>query len=99
MVRTLNSLDGDGYDIIMSREIKTLATESGKALVGLMRNESAATVKDLEKLISELDIRLVNIRKEGLIRRFDSKRLIQVFSFYSSLYYFSEDILAEMESL
>ncbi len=99
LVRTLNSLDGDGYDIVMSRELKNLAAESGKALVSLVKSESSPATNDLKQLISDLDIKLVNIRKEGLIRRFDSKRLIQVFSFYSSLYYFSEDILAGIENL
>ena len=45
-------------------------------------------------MIAALDTKLLTLRKEGLIRRFDSPRLIQVFSFYSSLLYFTEDILA-----
>lgn len=99
MVRTLNSLSGDGYDIIMSRELKKLAEESGNALILFIKNEALTAKKDLKKLIADLDIKLVNIRKEGLIRRFDSKRLTQVFSFYSSLHYFSEDILSGMNSI
>ena len=45
---------------------------------------------------SDLDEKLIHIRKEGLIRRFDYKKLIQVFSFYSSLLYFTDDILSGM---
>ncbi|WP_300460787.1 FUSC family protein [Desulfobacula sp.] len=94
MVRTLNSLDDDGYDIIMSPELKKLAEESGKTLSATMKNEFLVTTNKLENMVTDLDIKLLNIRKEGLIRRFDSKKLIQVFSFYSSLQYFAEDILA-----
>lgn len=95
MVRTLNSLDGNGYDIIMSQELEMLARGSGKTLVALMKNESLSERNDLKDMVDALDIKLLNIRKEGFIRRFDSKRLIQVFSFYSSLLYFAEDILVE----
>jgi len=43
-----------------------LIAESGKALWGLVRNKSTPAINDLEKLISELDIRIVNIRNELL---------------------------------
>jgi hypothetical protein len=56
-------------------------------------NEHSAIKDELEQTLSELDARLVSIRKEGSIRRFDSKKLVQVFSFYSSLLYFADDIL------
>lgn len=93
MVRTLNSMDEAGYDIIMSQELKTLGKKSGNALVMLMNNKPLPAKNDIECTIKAMDIKLLNLRKEGLIRRFDSKRLIQVFSFYSSLLYFTEDIL------
>ena len=99
MVRTLNSLDDNGYAIIMSQELEELAQQSGKALVILMKNESLSVTNDLANKIAALDTKLLTIRKEGLIRRFDSKKLIQVFSFYSSLLYFAEDILAGTKKL
>jgi len=94
MVRALNALDDDGYDIIMSGELKKLAEKSGRALVLFINNEYSAIRDDLEKTISELDDRLGSIRKEGLVRRFHSGKLVQVFSFYSSLLYFADDILS-----
>jgi hypothetical protein len=94
MVRTLNSLDDNGYDIIMSRELEMLAKESGKTLVRVMKNESLPLLNDIENIIAVLEANLLNIRKQGLIHRFDLKRLTQVFSFYSSLLYFAQDILA-----
>ncbi len=93
MVRTLNSLDENGYDIIMADELEALAKESGDTLVRLMKNDALPEAKTLEARVADLDTKLINIRKEGLIRRFDSKRLIQVFSFYSSLLYFAQDII------
>ena len=94
MVRALNALDDQGYEIIMSPELKRLADTSGRALVMLMRNNPSTVKDELERIIAELDAKLLTIRKEGLIRRFDSQKLLQVFSFYSSLRYYSEDILA-----
>ncbi len=99
MVRTLNSLDENGYDIIMADELQALAKESGDTLVRLMKNDALPEAKTLEARVAALDTKLINIRKEGLIRRFDSKRLIQVFSFYSSLLYFAQDIIDSTKKL
>jgi uncharacterized membrane protein YgaE (UPF0421/DUF939 family) len=100
MVRALNSLEEDGCEIIMSPELKKLAKESGKALVMLMKNEmSPGNEADLEAVVGTLEEKLLKVRREGLIRRFDSKRLIQVFSFYSSLLYFAEDILSGIKEV
>ena len=94
MARALNALDDNGYEIIMSQELKKVAEKSGRALVVFVKNEPLTVKDDLERTISELNAKFLNIREEGLIRRFDSKKLIQVFSFYSSLLYFSDDILS-----
>ena len=95
MVRTLNALEEDGFDIIMAQELTDLARESGNTLVSIMKNKPMHANNPLAEIIAALDSKLLTLRKEGLIRRFDSPRLIQVFSFYSSLLYFTEDILAE----
>jgi uncharacterized membrane protein YccC len=97
MVRALNALDDNGYEIILSGELKDLAQKSGHALIMLVKNEPLTMKNDLARTVSELDAGLVNIRREGLIRRFDLQKLVQVFSFYSSLLYFTDDILAGME--
>ena len=99
MVRTLNSIEGDGYDIIMATELKTIARESGKALVKMMKNDPLPRENTLENTVADLDKKLSTLRKEGLIKRFDSKKLIQIFSFYSSLLYFAEDILSATKKL
>lgn len=99
MVRILNSLDSDGYDIIMSKELKAISQESGDALVALIKNDPSYDRKRLETMINDMDSRLLDIRKEGLIRRFDLKRLVQVVSFYNSLEYFAEDIFSGAEKL
>ncbi|MBI9083491.1 MAG: FUSC family protein [Desulfobacterales bacterium] len=99
MVRALNAIEDNGYDIIMAQELKMIAEKSGKALVMFVKNEPLAVKNDLERTVSELDAKFLDIRKEGLIRRFDTKKLIQVFSFYSSLLYFTDDILAGMNEL
>ena len=96
MVRSLNALDDEGYEIIMARELEKIAEISGKALVMFVRNEAQDVQQELALTIAALDAKLVDIRREGRIRRFDSEKLVQVFSFYSSLLYFSDDILASL---
>lgn len=96
MVRTLNSPGRQDYDIIMARELETIAKESGKTLSAIMGGHipPANEADELEQAIAALDTRLITIRNQGMIRRFDTDKLIQVFSFYSSLRYFAEDILS-----
>ncbi len=92
MARALNALDDSGYDIIMARELKQLADQSGRALVRFVKNTPATDPQGLEQAVSVLKTTFLTIRKEGLIRRFDAEKLVQVFSFYSSLLYFADDI-------
>jgi len=99
MVRTLNSLDSNGYDIIMSKELMAISRASGDALVALMKNDPSFDRKKLETLVHKLDSRLLDIRQEGLTARFDLKRLVQVFSFFNSLEYFAEDILSGADKI
>ena len=98
MVRILNSLDTTGYDIIMAKELMAISKASGDALVGLMKNDPFDKT-ELERLVQEMDSKLLNIRKEGLTARFDVKHLVQVFSFFSSLKYFAEDILSGADKI
>jgi len=94
MARALNALDDSGYDIIMARELQHLADQSGRALVRFVKNGALTDQGDLEQAVSVLKTTFLTIRKEGLIRRFDAEKLVQVFSFYSSLVYLADDILA-----
>jgi hypothetical protein len=77
---------------------KVLCT-ANRLFVVFVKNEPLTVKDDLERTIAELNAKFLNIREEGLIRRFDSKKLIQVFSFYSSLLYFSDDILSGINEL
>ncbi len=94
MVRILNSLDGEGYDIIMAKELSAIALESSRILIALMTDNPDIGHEQLSDLLDILDKRLSGIRKEGLIQRFDLNHLVQVVSFYSSLKYYAEDILS-----
>ena len=94
MTRILNGLDGLGHDIIMAGELEEIAVTAGQTLKDLNTGKCIADTQKLSHLIQNLDKRLNDIRKEGLTTRFDIKRLVQVFSFYNSLKYYAEDILA-----
>lgn len=94
MTRILNGINGKGYDIIMSKELTQIADATGATLTALMTDRADIGMEDLQNGITAMDSRLMDIRKEGSIRRFDLDHLIQVISFYSSLKYYAEDILA-----
>jgi len=94
MVRILNSLDGEGYDIIMAKELSDISRNSSRILIALMTDNPDIGHEQLAALLDTLERRLSDIRKEGLIRRFDLNHLLQVVSFYNSLKYYAEDILA-----
>lgn len=81
----------------MSRELRKIAAVSGEALVKFVRNEQLHVKQDLARAVAERDVKLIDIRREGLIRRFDSQKLVQVFSFYSSLLSFADDILPSLD--
>ena len=94
MARTLNTIDDQGFDIIMSRELVGLAQNACDVLVAFMEGRKHTGAKTLEAALADLDDKLIHLRRNGRIKRFDSKRLVQIFSFYSSLHYFAQDILA-----
>lgn len=99
MARILNSLTGPGHDIILAKELCDLSKTSGKALNDLIKGDPDCPLEELATMVRDLDEKLLAIRKEGLTHRFDLKRLVQVFSFYNSLKYFAEDILAEARGM
>ncbi len=94
MVRTLNALPGNGFEIILSQELSALARAAANTLRAVVADAPDTGADGLAACIQALDNGLINIRRDGRIRRFDSKRLVQIFSFYSSLVYFSQDVLA-----
>ena len=94
MVRILNGIDGEGYDIIMAKELEAIGRASSHTLIALMTNAEDIGREQLAGQVTALDKRLADVREEGLIRRFDLKHLVQVVSFYNSLKYYAEDILA-----
>jgi len=95
MARILNSLKGQGHEIILSRELLDLAQISGKTLNALVKDDPNCPLEELDRMIRDIDDKVVAIRREGLTSRFSLNRLVQVFSFYNSLKYFAEDILKE----
>ncbi|WDP84356.1 MAG: FUSC family protein [Desulfobacter sp.] len=99
MARILNSLEGEGHEIIMANELEAMTRVSGHLLICLVTNNPNLEKEKLARMINELDTRLLGIRKEGLTARFDLKRLVQVFSFYNSFKYYAEDILAGAERI
>ncbi len=99
MAKILNGLPSDGFKIIMAPEMEQIAKVAGQTLIALNSESGRLDTDELTRLVSHMENRLADIRKEGLTARFDLRRLVQVLSFYNCLKYYAEDILEGAEQL
>lgn len=92
MQHALNSVAGKGYEILMEKELRTLATVTMEAMhtVGCGQCPDAAqltaTLQQTEKVLKKL-------RNDGVTRRFDLQKLIQFFAFYHGIVSMAKEML------
>lgn len=103
MVRTLNVTEGARFDIIMEKELTVLAKQSKEALMILVGNHASAGpgstgTAHLSQAIAATEERLHALRSQGVTTRFDLHKLEQFYSFYHSMHYLAEDLVAAVES-
>ncbi|MBI9112972.1 FUSC family protein [Maridesulfovibrio ferrireducens] len=92
MLHALNNVHGEGYEIIMKEELRTLSKVSAES----MRAISAGKTPDEEALQNAFDAalkRLEALRKEGVTRRFYLQKMVQFFAFYHSTQFICKDLL------
>jgi len=92
MLQALNNEQGQGYEIIMERELRELATVTVEGMrdIAFGRTPPADL---LEKALDESETRLHELRKDGSTRRFHLQKLVQFFAFYHSAHSMGRDIL------
>ncbi|CCO24090.1 FUSC family protein [Maridesulfovibrio hydrothermalis] len=92
MLQTLNNVDGEGYDILMKNELRTLS----KVTVQAMRDIGSMKIPDENALQEALDSaqnKLEDLRNEGKTRRFYLQKMVQFFAFYHSAQFICKDLL------
>ncbi len=92
MLTTLNNVQGDGYDIIMQQELSVLAKTTSKAMRDI-GSKKIPNEKNLQTALETAQIRLKNLRDEGVTKRFYLQKLIQFFAFYHSAEFICKDLL------
>ncbi len=102
MARTLNVTEEAGFEIIMEKELIVLATESKAALLALVENQGSpgpglTGTDQLSLAIAATEDRLHTLRSQGVTTRFDLHKLEQFYSFYHSMHYLAEDLVAAAE--
>ncbi|MDY0227323.1 MAG: FUSC family protein [Desulfomicrobium apsheronum] len=92
MLQALNSEQGQGYEIIMDRELRELAAVTVESMRGIASGRTPSTDL-LAKALNESETRLHELRKDGATRRFHLQKLLQFFAFYHSAQSMGRDIL------
>ncbi|WP_320005773.1 FUSC family protein [Maridesulfovibrio sp.] len=92
MLHALNHVHGEGYQIIMEKELRQLANVTAQA----MRDIGSKRIPDEKSLHEALiasQTRLEELRNEGATRRFYLQKIIQFFAFYHGAQFICEDLL------
>lgn len=104
MLEALNDYEEkEGFDVIMSAELRRLADAVMATLRHLGGNTPAAPVPDLVRTMTELvDItekRLDELRKEGVTNRLNLHQMLQFFTFFHSLRGLATDLLFALDKI
>ena len=85
MLRVLNDFDeGEGYDIIMAAQVRNLAQATSDVMVATGEGREVA-LGELKKAVESFDGRLEELRAAGVTKRFNLRKLLQVFSFLNAM--------------
>lgn len=92
MLQALNSEHGQGYEIIMDRELRELASVTVEGMRDIVSGRTPSTDL-LTKALDASEAKLHELRKGGATRRFHLQKLVQFFAFYHSAQSMGRDIL------
>lgn len=92
MLHALNNTQGEGYDVIMKHELRTLAEATMEGMKAIGAGEVPCT-EHLESALQACETRLAALRSEGATRRFYLQKLLQFFAFYHSIQFMAQDLL------
>lgn len=92
MLGAVNTALGEGFTLIMERELRELA----EACAGLLRELGAGRIPEedpLRQALKQVELRLQELRESGVTMRFHLRKMLQVMAFINSLETFTEDLL------
>ncbi|MBU1002569.1 MAG: FUSC family protein [Proteobacteria bacterium] len=95
MLILLNEAEGEGFEIIMAPELGELTQATAAAL----RDLGAGLTHDcsrLERAISAIEPRFVELRRQGVTQRFDAQRLFQVLGIINSAQHLGDYVLEKL---
>ncbi|TVR01558.1 MAG: FUSC family protein [Desulfovibrionales bacterium] len=99
MLHVLNDFDeGEGYEIIMSAQVRELAQAVSEVMVSIGEGRDAA-LDELEKAVAAFESRLEELRAAGVTRRFNLHKLLQVFSFLHAMESMAKGLLKTRSNL
>jgi len=97
MLHSLNGCRGEGYTIIMAKELRDLAAAASEGLRWLAAPDAATPPPALRGVIDAAEARLAALREDGATRRFYLGKLMQFYAFYHALRRLAEDVEAIVE--
>ncbi|SDB05626.1 Fusaric acid resistance protein family protein [Desulfonatronum thiosulfatophilum] len=98
MQNVLNNFEeGEGYDIIMAQEVRSLARVIREVMVSIGEGREAV-LNDLADAVRRFDLRLEELRSAGVTKRFNLHKLLQVFSFLHALEHTAKGLLKMRKS-
>nr|WP_287410720.1 FUSC family protein [Pseudodesulfovibrio sp.] len=92
MLTLLNQVEGVGFDIILAPELTELTRSTTTALRAIGMGVPHDT-KRLEEAVTNIEIRFIELRRQGVTSRFGAQRLFQVLGFISSAQHLGEYVI------
>lgn len=92
MLHSLNDSQGQGYDILMEPELRSLAVVTQDAMRAIGQGNPLRP-EALEAALAAAEARLGELRDQGATRRFHLHKLMQFFSFFHCLRFLGRDLL------
>ncbi|WP_031482228.1 FUSC family protein [Maridesulfovibrio frigidus] len=92
MLQALNDVQGEGYEIIMKKELKALSITIAQSMCDIS-SEKSLNEKDLQIVFDSVQERLEVLRNEGATKRFYLQKILQFFVFYHNTQFICKDLL------
>lgn len=98
MQHALNDIEGHGYEIILTPEIKALAEAVRRGMLAL-GGEGDADPEAIEAALHRVRTRMEDLREQDVTKRFYTAKVAQFYAFYASLQYLSEDLVLTLRRM
>jgi len=103
MIDAIDEYEQKDHEILMGRELRTLANAIIAAFHHLGSETpdapAAVIVRNLHDSISQAEARMAQLRNEGATRGFELNRVLQFFTFYQAMRQLTESLLESLNQL